>query len=65
MNETKSASSPMCPWCGDEVTDSPETDIPLDGEHEIDCGGCGKPVLVTARAVITYETRKARDEAVV
>lgn len=48
-----------CPWCGDEVTDSPSMDINHDGRvDKMDCAACGKPVEVTAEITVTYEVRK-------
>ena len=56
---TNLAVSPTCPWCGDEVTDSPLEDISHDGlAHMMDCASCDKPVLVRAEIRIRYQAAK-------
>ncbi len=53
-----------CPWCGDEITDN-ESDfiVPCGdedgGEVELECGGCGKPVMIELHIRWNYTTKKA------
>jgi hypothetical protein len=52
--------SPMCPWCGDELDDTPEQ-IPFPDDAdvtEIDCGGCGQPVRLLRVVTMTYLAEK-------
>jgi hypothetical protein len=50
--------SPTCPWCGDEVDDSPELGPGLEGEHETACVGCGQPVTVRRTVSVDYSCVK-------
>jgi hypothetical protein len=45
----------MCPWCGDEVDDTPEEIIFNASEVcETDCGGCGQPVTIKRYVWMNY-----------
>jgi hypothetical protein len=50
---------PVCPWCGDEVDDTPNEMYFDRGQAKTDCGGCGKPVVVTRDITVNYKTVKA------
>ena len=49
--------SPMCPWCGDEVSDSPGEDFPP-GTVVTECGGCGRSVMVSTIVVFDRMAQK-------
>ena len=49
--------SPQCPWCGEDVSDSPNEDFPP-GTVVTACGGCGGPVLVSTNVVFDRRARK-------
>ncbi len=57
MSESRrSTGTPVCPWCGDDLTDSP-ADVPTPCENwQIECASCGGPVLVSSEATIIYDT---------
>ena len=50
--------SPMCPHCGDEVTESPMEDLAANGEIDIECGGCEQMVRIEGRTETLYRARK-------
>ena len=54
---TPLATSPICPWCGDEVTDDNEDLAAICARHEIpmDCGGCGKPVVCRLEPPVSFK----------
>lgn len=50
---------PICPWCEQELTDSPANDIAHDGEEmELECAECFKKVMVKACITARYSTRR-------
>jgi hypothetical protein len=52
------AASPMCPWCGDEVDDTPEA-LPWVGRTcWVQCTACGRPVDVERTARVSYRATK-------
>ena len=60
MSDPKFSTEPLCPRCGEPVTDSPEMDFD-DGPdaQTMDCANCGETVDVTVRSVRRYATVKA------
>lgn len=54
---------PICPWCGEELTDDTE-DLayiydPQGAEKGMECGACGEPVMARCQpAAIRYQARK-------
>jgi hypothetical protein len=63
MRET--TSSPMCPWCGDEVSDSAEDAFGSDeagAEFHVDCGKCGHPVIVYRYQTVTFQTKRRKEK---
>lgn len=59
--ETMHTDLPICPSCGDEITDSPRDDIP-DGISVIECAVCGVACEVSRQVDVTYSTRRMVDE---
>lgn len=49
---------PVCPRCGEDVSDDPPGDFPTEGDHETECGHCGAVVVVTVEAHVTYSVRE-------
>ena len=58
---------PICPHCGEEVSDEPTTDFnPFDCEdkaHETDCGACGERLMIKSSVTIRWTTEKCATEA--
>jgi hypothetical protein len=54
--------APPCPWCGDEISDSPGEDFDGAGSIILECAGCGQPVEVAGRMVAHYKARKAKEQ---
>ena len=52
---------PTCPWCGDEITDSPLADLVVSGCIIVDCAGCAKPVEVHGMTTVCFRARKVDD----
>ena len=57
--EVQSMEDAICPWCGEEVSDSPIEDFAV-GITETDCGCCGEPVRVST--AVRFERRVDRIE---
>lgn len=53
---------PTCPWCGDEITDSPLDDLVQSGTILVDCGSCARPVEVQGMRTVCFRARKAPAE---
>lgn len=53
------AASPTCPYCGEEITDSPEMDLP--GVTETACGACGGDVKVETEARFMFRARSSNE----
>lgn len=47
--------SPVCPWCREEVTDSPIEDC-AGRVCVLECQGCGQLVKITTQARVVYDT---------
>jgi transcription elongation factor Elf1 len=45
---------PICPSCGEEVSDEPWMDFPSTGKYDTECGNCGAHVAVTANVAVDY-----------
>lgn len=45
---------PLCPQCGDLVTDSPKEDL-HEGGNFVECQVCGVPVCVVVRTTVAYD----------
>jgi hypothetical protein len=45
---------PTCPRCGEDVTDSPEGDLPTRGMVSVECQNCGEAITVEARRIVEY-----------
>lgn len=44
----------ICPWCGEEVDDTPE-EIPFFKDvAEVDCADCGRPVIIYRLFKVSY-----------
>jgi hypothetical protein len=52
-------SEPFCPWCGDEITDSPLADLVVSGVLVVDCATCGEPCEVQGMTTVCFRARKA------
>jgi hypothetical protein len=52
---------PTCPWCGDEITDSPLSDLVTSGVIVVDCAGCAKPVEVQGMTTVCFRARKSQE----
>lgn len=65
MSEHEHTDNPVCPYCGHENRDAWEWNLGpgLEGDGEVDCDSCGKPMIVLRHRSITYST-KAKKEAV-
>lgn len=56
----------VCPYCGsamdgaDMMLDFPE--LGVDGEHELECEGCGKSFEVESMVSVDWETHKMEDD---
>jgi uncharacterized Zn-finger protein len=49
---------PVCPYCGDILTDAWEMNL-RDGESEdVTCGNCDEEFKVTCSIDVTYDTEK-------
>ena len=48
---------PLCPWCGEPVSDSPLEDFGA-GDNFIECAECGGDVVVTPLVSVEYNVRK-------
>lgn len=57
--ETSCEDKVYCPWCGEEyeTTDEPETAY-VDGDHEVECGECGKPFKISTHVSVCYDTER-------
>jgi C4-type Zn-finger protein len=48
----------ICPWCGNEVDDTPE-EIPFfQNVAAVDCAECGEPVIVRRVFSVSYSAEK-------
>ena len=57
------ADEPICPWCGEMVTDSPDADLDHGPDEQIiECAECGGSVVCRVSCVATYETRREETE---
>ena len=60
--DLKYNSEPVCPHCG-EVADGDASELDFDGnmegECQIDCGNCDKPLSVYREVTVTYSTSEA------
>lgn len=45
--------APLCPWCGEEVTDSPHVDMP-DDDCVLECEHCAKLVRIRRSVRVSY-----------
>lgn len=56
------ADSPLCPWCGEEVTDSIHLDYPPSTEaisgSAMECENCGQSVVVERHLTVEYRAMK-------
>lgn len=53
---------PPCPWCGDEIDDTPE-EIPFFEDISIvDCADCGKSVIIHRVIEFIYTVTAGSDE---
>lgn len=46
-----------CPFCGDDITDSPSEDLHA-GENRLDCGSCGRRLIVVMDIDISYTVKQ-------
>ena len=59
MTASMVGDEPLCPWCGEMVTDSPDDDLDhCPGDQMIECAECGGMVVCRVSCVVTYETRQ-------
>ena len=49
------ACNAICPDCGEELSDTPDEDIPV-GRSKIECVGCGSVILVVKTVSVEYRT---------
>ena len=57
--ETSGEDKVYCPWCGEEydTTDEPEIAY-VDGDHEVECGECGKQFKISTNVSFSYDTER-------
>ena len=54
MSNTDYTDEPVCPHCGNEMSDAWELQHEV---NEVDCGWCDKPMKVIRHIEVTYSTR--------
>lgn len=53
---TRTSAAPICPYCHQEVTDSPRMDVPTSCAVVLKCAVCGRDVKVIP--AVRYRTEK-------
>ena len=50
--------SPPCPWCGEEITDSPFEDLPVGETWEVECCSCGRAAIVDSEVNVEWRATR-------
>lgn len=59
--DTSMTDEPICPHCGETVSDAWEIRFPSDGSTVIDCGSCENKFRCKKNEWVTYTTEKVGD----
>ena len=54
--DLKFNSSPVCPYCGSEMTDAWELEMDDGDADDVDCGVCCETYAVVCHVQVTYST---------